>query len=182
MLSTPYCRLLFKLKGIKIKEGSNFYGIPVIYLFPNSDIKIGSSVIIRTSPISNFIGINRKSMISTHSEGAEICIGDNCSMSGIVIGAKESIIIGNNVMIGANVLITDFDWHSINVIERKKGESSKSKPVIILDNVFIGYSAIILKGVTIGENSVIGANSVVTSSIPANVVAAGNPCKVIKAI
>ncbi len=57
-----------------------------------------------------------------------------------------------------------------------------SKPVLIGDNVFIGYSVTILKGVQIGNNSIIGANSVVTKSIPANVMAAGNPCKVIKSL
>jgi len=134
---------------------------------------------VRTSQISNLIGINRKTIISTHKEDALIQIGNNCGMSGVVIGAKESIIIGNNVMIGANVLITDFDWHSVNTIERSQGKSSKSRPVVISDNVFIGYSATVLKGVKIGENSVIGANSVVTSEIPPNVIAAGNPCKVI---
>ena len=177
--STAYCRILLRLKGVKLKHGTKFFGVPVIYLFPGSNITIGRSIEIRTSQISNFIGINRRTMISTHGKDAEICIGDNCGLSGVVIGAKQSIIIGNHVMIGANVLITDFDWHSIDAIERNQGVSSKSKPVLISDSVFVGYSATILKGVSIGENSVIGANSVVTHSIPANVIAAGNPCKVI---
>jgi acetyltransferase-like isoleucine patch superfamily enzyme len=56
------------------------------------------------------------------------------------------------------------------------------RAIIIEDNVFIGYATSILKGVTIGQNSVIGANSVVTSNIPANCIAAGNPCKVIKTL
>ena len=142
---------------------------------------MGDKIRIRTSPISNFIGLNRRSIIATHSKDAEIIIGDNCAFSAIVIGARESVIIGNDVMVGANVLITDFDWHSMKIDERQHG-IPKSKPVIISDNVFIGYSATILKGVSIGRNSVIGANSVVTKNIPDNVVAAGNPCKVIKSV
>jgi len=129
--------------------------------------------------MSNLIGIKQRTTFSTHSRDALIKIGDHCGMSGVVIGAKESITIGNHAMIGANVLITDFDWHAIDATARNRGESSKSRPVRISDNVFIGTASIILKGVSIGENSVIGANSVVTSNIPANVIAAGNPCKIV---
>ena len=180
--STPYCRILLRLKGVKVGHGSTFIGVPFVYLFPDSKISMGRCTEIRTAQISNFIGINRRTTISTHSKYAQILVGDNCGMSGVVIGAKQSILIGNNVLIGANVLITDFDWHSIDAVARNQGASSESKPVIIADNVFIGYSATILKGVSIGENSVIGANSVVTSNIPANVIAAGNPCRIISGI
>ncbi len=54
-----------------------------------------------------------------------------------------------------------------------------SRPITIENNVFIGYNCLILKGVTIGENSVIGANSVVSNSIPKNSIAIGNPCKLV---
>ena len=179
--STTYCRFFFRLLGIQLQQGSVFYGVPMIYLYSGSKISIGKNIKVRTSPISNFIGLNRRTIIATHSDTAEIIIGNNCGFSAIVIGSKESIKIGNDVMTGANVLITDFDWHAINPGERKEGES-QSRPVVIADNVFIGYSSTILKGVSIGENSVIGANSVVTKNIPANVIAAGNPCRVIKTL
>lgn len=156
-----------------------FIGVPFIYKFPGSKISIGNNAEIRTSTTSNLIGMNRRTTISTHSSEAKITIGNNCGMSGVVIGAKESITIGNQAVIGANVLITDFDWHALDAAARNRGESSGSRPVTISDNVFIGTCAIILKGVHIGENSVIGANSVVTTSIPANVIAAGNPCKIV---
>jgi len=179
--STLYCRLFFRFLGVKIGSNSTFYGIPRIYFYSGSKIIFGNNVRIRTSRMSNLIGLNRRSIIATHSKDAEIIIGDNCGFSAIVIGAKESIRIGNDVMAGANVLITDFDWHALNPEERKHGEP-ESKPIVIEDNVFIGYSSTILKGVCIGMNSVIGANSVVTKDIPANVIAAGNPCKVLKSI
>lgn len=178
-ISSAYCRLFYRLRGIRLGKGIVFIGIPLIYKYPGSSISIGNNSEIRTSKISNLIGINRRSTLSTHDSMSTIKIGNNCGMSGVVIGAKESITIGNHAVIGANVLITDFDWHALNATARKKGESSKSRPVVISDNVFIGTSAMILKGVHIGENSVIGANSVVTSNIPANVIAAGNPCKIV---
>lgn len=179
--STTYCRFFFRLLGIHLQSGSRFYGIPLVSLHYGSKISIGNNIRIRTSRISNLIGLNRRTIIATHSSNAEIIIGNNCGFSAVVIGASELIVIGNDVMVGANVLITDFDWHSIKPEERHHG-MPQSKPVIISDNVFIGYSATILKGVSIGKNSVIGANSVVTKDIPANVIAAGNPCKVIKDI
>ncbi len=117
--------------------------------------------------------------ISTQYKKASIVIGDNCGFSGVTIGAFSNVTIGKDLLCGANVIISDYDWHNTNPLGRH-GICTDSKPIVIEDNVFIGVNSIIWKGVTIGENSVIGANSVVTRSIPANVFAAGNPCKVIK--
>lgn len=161
--------------------GSAFIGVPLIYISPGSSISFGKNIAVRTTRSSNLIGLNRRSIIATHHAKAEIIIGDDCGFSGVVIGARQSIRIGNKVMVGANVLITDFDWHAIDPVTRHTGEP-KSKPIVIGNNVFLGYSAIVLKGVTIGDNSVIGANSVVTSNIPADVIAAGNPCKIIASL
>ena len=97
-------------------------------------------------------------------------------MSGTVIGCANYIKIGNNVRCGANTLITDTDWHTDDL------RTSENKDVIIDDNVWLGYGVKVLKGVHIGRNSVIGAGSIVTHDIPANVIAAGNPCRIIKTI
>lgn len=111
---------------------------------------------------------------------AEIIIGDYCLMApGTRISAAQSIRIGDNCMLAANVYISDSDWHGIyNRIRPFRC----TKPVTIENNVWLGERVIVNKGVTIGENSVIGAGSVVTKNIPANVVAAGNPARVIKPI
>lgn len=181
LYSNLIVKVILSLKGGAINSGGKFFGVPFIYIYPGSVLKIGKNFELRTHVKSNMIGIKQRSMISVQSRDAEIIIGDNCGFSSVVLGAAHSIRIGNNVMIGANSLITDFDWHSMKSDEYYSGVPD-GKPVFIGDNVFIGYSSTILKGVTIGENSVIGANSVVTRSIPANVVAAGNPCKVIRSM
>ena len=103
-----------------------------------------------------------------------IHIGNNCGFSGTVIGAGKNIVIGDNVRCGANTLITDSDWH------QGDPRTSPDSDVVIENNVWLGYGVKVLKGVRIGENSVIGAGSIVTRNIPSNVIAAGNPCKVIK--
>ncbi len=111
---------------------------------------------------------------------AEIIIGDYCLISpGTRISAAQSIRIGDNCMLAANVYISDSDWHgTYNRIRPFRC----TKPIILENNVWLGERVIVNKGVTIGENSVIGAGSVVTKNIPANVVAAGNPARVIKQI
>jgi acetyltransferase-like isoleucine patch superfamily enzyme len=160
-------------KGINKGILCQFYGLPYFQRHPHSTIEIGNRCIFRSDQTSNLIGVNRKSILSTHKTGAKIKIGDNCGFSGVSIGAASEIIIGNNVLCGANVVITDFDWHE-NISE------TGPEPVIIRDNVWIGLNCVVLKGVEIGENSIIGANSLVVKSIPADVVAGGNPCKVLK--
>jgi acetyltransferase-like isoleucine patch superfamily enzyme len=167
------------LKKIKIQRGCNFYGVTYFYRFPTSSINIGENCTFRSTDISNLIGVNRKCIISALYKKSSINIGNNCGFSGVTIGALKEITIGKNLICGANVIISDYDWHNSDP-SRRYEMCTDAKPVIIGDNVFIGVNSIIWKGVTIGENSVIGANSVVTKSIPANVFAGGNPCKVIK--
>jgi maltose O-acetyltransferase len=108
--------------------------------------------------------------------GNNIFINNN-----FVITSEKKVKIGNNALIGTNVEITDSDFHNIIPAERFGG-SHFTAEVEIKDNVWIGSNVKILKGVTIGENSVIANGSIVTGDIPANVVAGGIPAKVIKQI
>lgn len=115
--------------------------------------------------------------------GAALTIGNNVGMSSTRLWIHESVRIGNNVKIGGCVLITDTDAHPMDyVVRRSSNEGTKSAPVVIEDDVWVGAHCIILKGVTIGARSIIGAGSVVTNSIPVDCVAAGNPCRVIKSL
>ena len=108
----------------------------------------------------------------------ELKIGKYCLITpGVRIMAAESIEIGDACMFAHGAYISDADWHGIYDRSKPVGNT---KPIILKDNVWIGDSAIVCKGVTIGENSIIGAGAVVTKNIPANVVAAGNPAKVVK--
>lgn len=160
--------------GIDLGKKVSFDGKCYFKRFPKSKILIGNYCQFRSRVNSNLIGINRPCSLSTFNHDAIIEIGNNCGFSGTVIGAFKNIKIGNNVRCGANTLITDSDWHLDDP------RSGKTADVAIGNNVWLGVNSVVLKGVSIGENTVIGANSVVTKDIPANVVAAGNPCKVIK--
>jgi acetyltransferase-like isoleucine patch superfamily enzyme len=169
-------RFELAIKGISYGRSIIFHGTIHTKRFQNSSIIIGDNCTFLSRPFSNQIGVDRPCMISTQTEKAKIEIGNLCGFSGTVIGAFEHIKFGNNVRCGANTLITDSDWHTDDY------RSGKSSPVFIEDNVWLGVNVTVLKGVTIGQNTIIGAGSVVTKDIPANVVAAGNPCKVIKQI
>lgn len=173
-----YWNLLHYMKAlllnIKVGRKCKFYGNTRFVRKPNSSIIVGDSCIFRSSSLSNLIGINHPCILSTHSPMAKLVIGKSCGFSGTVIGVYDTINICDNVRCGANTLITDFDWHLDDI------RSSLPSPVYIGNSVWLGINVIVLKGVSIGENTLIGANSVVTKDIPPNVIAAGNPCKVIK--
>jgi len=179
--SKLWMNIEMSVKKINYGSGVRFWGRACMVRHPGSVISIGNRCSFRSDATSNLIGLNRKCILSTHSAKAEIIIGTNCGFSGAVLGAKEKITVGNDVLFGANTLVTDFDWHGIHPDERRTS-TGDSKPIIIGNKVFVGYGSVVLKGVTIGDNSVIGANSVVTKDIPANVIAGGNPCKVIKSL
>lgn len=113
--------------------------------------------------------------------GAKIWIGNNTGISNTCIYSAEDIYIGDGVMIGASCGIYDTDYHSLNPQQRgKANEQAKTARVRIMNHAFIGTHSLILKGVTIGENSIIAAGSVVTKDVPPNQIWGGNPAKFIK--
>lgn len=106
-----------------------------------------------------------------------ISIGDYTLICpGVRISSAIEIVVEDNCMLASGAYITDADWHGIY----DRVSLGQARPVHLARNVWVGDSAIICKGVTIGENSIIGAGAVVTEAIPANCIAAGNPAKVVK--
>jgi acetyltransferase-like isoleucine patch superfamily enzyme len=166
------------LKKVKLGSHVIFNGIPTIRRFPFSRITIGDNCEFNSSKNSVIVGLQKPCTFFTISKESEIVIGDHSGASGATLVAVNSIKIGSHVLIGANCTIVDNDFHNSDPSVRIDGEIP-GRPVIIEDNVFLGFNCMVLKGVTIGENSVIGANSVVINNIPRNSIAIGNPCKVI---
>ena len=106
-----------------------------------------------------------------------ITIGSYCLICpGVRISSGSQITIGDNCMMASGVYITDADWHGIY----DRASFGRALPVSISDNVWIGDRAMICKGVSIGDNSIIGAGSVVVNPVPANAIAAGNPARVLR--
>lgn len=163
-----------RCQGIHYGNKIVFNGHSLLYRAPYSQITIGNNCHFNSSSRFTFRGVAHKCIIHTHQNGSIIKIGDNCGFSGTSIIAVTQVRIGNNVLCGADTRIGDADGHS-NIYPQ-----FSPKPISIGDNVWLGMNTVVLKGVTIGNNTIIGANSVVTKDIPDNVIAAGNPCKVIR--
>jgi acetyltransferase-like isoleucine patch superfamily enzyme len=141
--------------------------------------------------------IGSNSMVSAHMfferANASITIGSRTFIGTSKLIAAQRLVIGNDVLISWDVTIVDHDSHNIQFSLRAKdvtdwirGEkdwtSVKIAPVVIEDKVWIGFGAIILKGVVIGEGAVVAAGSVVTKNVPAWTVVGGNPAKFIKSL
>ena len=173
--STFIAKIKLHLWGITYDKRLRVIGKLIVYRTPTSTIHIGNHCTFNSSSKYNFRGINHPCILQTGSPTAKIIIGNHVGMSGVSVVSNNSVTIGNHVLIGANCQIGDRDGHSNRY-------PSSPTPIIIEDYVWLGMNVTVLKGVTIGEHSIIGANSLVTKDIPANCIAAGNPCKVIKYI
>lgn len=158
-------------------------GLPIITLCKDGEFKIGKNFMMVNYSISNLIGRHQKCTFYI-GENAKLLIGNNVGMSATSIVCMNEVTIGNNVRIGGNTVIYDTDFHSLVAEQRVKPDEDrlnvKNAAVNIEDKVFIGAHTTILKGVTIGENSIVGACSVVTKSIPRNEIWGGNPAKFIR--
>lgn len=180
---TPIAKMQLLLNGADIKKGLSVLGILKIEVTRRGKLMIGENLSVNSG--NNFNVIGRQQKTTFWVEG-KLTIGDNVGISASAIICNHQITIGNHVTIGGNTVIYDTDFHNINPTIRNNKtidkQSAVKLPVFIEDNVFIGAHTTILKGVTIGKNSVIGACSVVTKNIPQNEIWAGNPAKFIKMI
>lgn len=172
-------RLLFRLKGIT--HGRNMTIMGKVSVIGEGSVTIGDDFYMTSGDHVNPISSNQQGAFFTDNSDAKISIGNNVGMSSTRMWISKGLTIGDNVKIGACVLLIDTDSHPIDYkLRRTSNEGVKSAPIVIEDDVWIGAHSIVLKGVTIGARSIIGAGSVVTKSIPADCIAAGNPCKVIR--
>jgi acetyltransferase-like isoleucine patch superfamily enzyme len=146
-------------------------------------MSIGSQFEMNNGLYNNMIGRQQPCFFIVEKKGI-LTIGDNVGISATAIVCSNSVVIEDNVRIGGGTVIYDTDFHSLNYKERiAKPEiriNIKTVPVIIKRNAFIGSNCTILKGVTIGENSIVGASSVVSKNIPNNEIWGGNPARFIK--
>lgn len=170
-------RLILKANGAVFGKNLQIPG-KVSWLIEGSKLNIGDNFYLSSGNGVNPIASNLQADVYVE-PGAALTIGNNVGMSSTRLWIHESVRIGNNVKIGGCVLITDTDAHPMDyVVRRSSNEGTKSAPVVIEDDVWVGAHCI----VTIGARSIIGAGSVVTNSIPVDCVAAGNPCRVIKSL
>lgn len=176
-----FCRI--KLGFQRVKCNSNLEVIGNIWIKNRGTVTIGKNVRIRSGAWTNPIGCGNKTFIHVF-KNATLKIGNHVKMSNVGISCQENIKIEDEVMIGGGTCIWDTDFHSTNLFIRmqliEEKEYPKTAPILIKKGAFIGAGCYILKGVTIGENSIVGAASVVSKDIPDNQVWAGNPAGFIR--
>lgn len=179
------------MKMTKVEYGKNLLlkGIPVVFNKSGAKLSIGDNCTIKSSFLSNLVGLYSRTIIVTRAPGAEVVIGNNVGISGATIYARKKITIEDNTCIGGNCKILDNDFHPIAVEERNRllmdpnGGASDLVPareIRIGKNCFIGCNTIILKGTVLGDGCVVGAGAVVAGKFEENCVIAGNPARVIR--
>jgi acetyltransferase-like isoleucine patch superfamily enzyme len=124
-------------------------------------------------------GFFNSTTLSVEGEG-KIDIGDNAYFNNPSIKATDSSITFKEQCIVSDATLVDTDFHSLTINRRNPEVQAKTKPIYVEENVWIGSQSMVLKGVTIGKNSVIGAGTIVRQSVPANVVVIGNPQQIVK--
>ena len=172
---------LLRLKRVEYQEAPLIRGR--LHIFGQGRIVLGNGVKINSSRASNPIGGDTRTQFAVN-RGAELRIGDHTGISNATIVAHNSVIVGKHVKIGGSVKIYDTDFHSLDAAERanSKTDQGRTRQIVLKDHCFIGGHSIILKGVTIGKASIIGAGSVVTRDVPDYEIWGGNPAKFIKKI
>lgn len=147
-----------------------------VVLLNRGRITLGHNVGLNSFPDGQL----HRCVLKTYTDTAEISIGEHVKVNGAMIYAREHVSLGDYCLLGPGVVIIDNDSHPpvLDAIERR--QAPPSAPVRIGNNVWIGMRSLITKGVSIGDNAIIAAHSVVTRDVPANTLVGGNPARVIR--
>ena len=181
MMDCLILKMLFRIYGV---HHSSFrsVGLPHLTDRKGARVTIGKGFRLNNRFYGNALSVQKCAIWV--GENAELTIGDNVGISSSFIIATDRVTIEDNVKIGGSCHIMDTDFHSMDPEARKNPDTdrkgTKTTPVTIRENAFIGASCIILKGTVIGRNSIIGAGSVVTGNVPDNQLWAGNPARFIR--
>lgn len=179
-LDLEYNRREFEKHGVQYAEFPTINGRILIAKFATGGtIRLGRNVTINSSFEANPVG-GIRTVFLIKGPQAVIEIGNDVGMSNALIAAREHVTIEDGVWIGAGAKIMDTDFHSLDYAERVADINIPVRPVVIKARAFIGMEAVIMKGVTIGEDSVIGARAVVTRSVPAGEIWGGNPAQFLR--
>jgi acetyltransferase-like isoleucine patch superfamily enzyme len=176
MLNRHYARLLARYALLKLRHGRRLQTDGICFICPRVHLEIGRHATLR---IGRWAWIGDGTKIRVHegevSIGAKTVMGQECTIS-----AYQHVSIGRECIVADRVMLIDFD-HGVVEVERPiRLQGIYKRDVRVGNNVWIGYGACILRGVTIGENAIVGASTVVTRDIPANAVVGGSPARVIR--
>ena len=176
MLNAKYARLLLRLGRRKLVLGRRLRLDGIAFIGPRCELEVGRK---GTLELGRWSWIGHGSKIRSHegtvSIGAKTVLGQECTIS-----SYQHISIGRECVIADRVMMIDFDHGMVEVERPIRLQGIYKRDVRVGNNVWIGYGACILRGVTVGDNAVIGTNSVVTKDVPANAVVGGVPARLIR--
>jgi acetyltransferase-like isoleucine patch superfamily enzyme len=176
MLGRHYARLLARYALLKLRYGRRLQTDGLCFVCPGVHLEIGRGATLR---IGRWAWIGDGTKIRVHegevSIGAKTVMGQECTIS-----AYQRIEIGRECIVADRVMLIDFD-HGVVEVERPiRLQGIYKRDVRVGHNVWIGYGACILRGVTVGDNSIVGTSTVVTKDVPENAVVGGSPARVIR--
>ncbi|MCY7361878.1 MAG: acyltransferase, partial [Ignavibacteria bacterium] len=157
-LTSPFLKIILKINSVKYGDNVTVFGIPRIE--NKGLIEIGNNIRLISAKCGYNSGNLTGSVFLRTTKTGKIILGDEVYLNGTTIVSDEEVIFGNRIMIGANTVILDTNTHNVYYKDRlRRWDKIKSKAVKVEDDVWIGANCFILKGVTIGKGSVIGAGS-----------------------
>jgi acetyltransferase-like isoleucine patch superfamily enzyme len=176
MLTPKYLRLLLRLGRRKLRFGRRLGLDGIAFIGPGCAIQVGEGARLE---LGRWSWLGHGCKVRVHqgvvSIGAKTVLGQECTIS-----AYKHVSIGRECVVADRVMLIDFDHGMVEVERPIRLQGIYKRDVRVGHNVWIGYGACILRGVTVGDNAVIGTNSVVTKDVPANSVVAGVPARVLR--
>ena len=176
MLRASYGRLLLRYAWLRLRFRGRLQTDGLCFICPRVRLEIGPGAVLR---VGRWAWIGHGSKIRVHegevSIGAKTVIGQDCTIS-----AFQHVSIGRECILADRVMLIDFDHGMVEVERPIRVQGIYKRDVRVGHNVWIGYGACVLRGVTIGDNSIVGTSAVVTRDVPENAVVAGSPARVIR--
>jgi acetyltransferase-like isoleucine patch superfamily enzyme len=176
MLHFSYVRLIVRFAVLKIRFGQRLQTDGLCFICPRVQLEIGRGATLR---IGRWAWIGHGSKLRVHegevSIGAKTVMGQECTIS-----AFQHVSIGRECILADRVMLIDFDHGVVEVDRPIRLQGIYKREVHVGHNVWMGYGACVLRGVTVGDNSIVGTSAVVTREVPENAVVAGAPARVIR--
>ena len=176
MLNTTYGRLIVKLGWLKLRWRGRLQTDGLAFVCPGVKFEIGKGARV---VLGRWSWLGHGTKVRAHEGevliGAKTVVGQECTIS-----AFQHVSIGRECVVADRVMLIDFDHGMVEVERPIREQGIYKRDVRVGNNVWVGYGACFLRGVTVGDNSVIGTSAVVAKDIPANAVAGGVPAKVIR--
>ncbi len=176
MLNARYAYLLARLAWLKLRFGKRLQTDGLCFICPRVQLELGPNATLR---IGRWAWIGHGTKIRVHegevSIGAKSVLGQECTIS-----AYQHVSVGRECILADRVMMIDFDHGAVEVERPIRLQGIYKRDVRVGHNVWMGYGACVLRGVSIGDNSIIGTSAVVTRDVPADAVVAGVPARVIR--